>query len=229
VVTNMYDSTSMPGVEIESFRDATPFKRDYNGPLSLGDPGVSSSLWNSSRVANELFRDDRAYQPMDMITITISESSEGTKEADTEVKQSSTILNALTKILGFEAEIVKSNNNIGAEDLAGLINTSSQSDFKGEGDTTRKGTLKGSISAVVVEVLPGGLLRIEGEKIISVNREEQVMVISGLVRPKDVNSENEVMSTKVAQLRIDYYGKGVVGEAQNGGWMQRFLRKVWPF
>ena len=55
------------------------------------------------------------------------------------------------------------------------------------------------------------------------------MVISGLVRPRDVNSDNEVPSNKVANMRIDYYGRGTVGEAQYGGWLGRALRKVWPF
>ena len=85
------------------------------------------------------------------------------------------------------------------------------------------------MSAVVAEVLPSGLLRIEGEKIISMNNEEQVMVVSGLVRPRDITSDNEVLSSKVAQMRIDYYGKGTVGEAQYGGWGARLLRLIWPF
>ena len=82
---------------------------------------------------------------------------------------------------------------------------------------------------MVAEVLPSGILRIEGQKIISVNSEEQVMVISGLVRPRDINSANEVDSSKIANMRIDYYGKGIVGEAQVGGWLGRLMRLIWPF
>lgn len=55
------------------------------------------------------------------------------------------------------------------------------------------------------------------------------MVISGLVRQRDITSDNEVNSSKIAQMRIDYYGKGTVGEAQYGGWMARFMRLAWPF
>ena len=102
-------------------------------------------------------------------------------------------------------------------------------EFKGEGETNRKDTLKGTISAVVAEVLPSGLMRIEGEKIVSVNAEEQIMKISGLVRPRDVNSNNEVLSSKIANVRIDYYGRGTVDEAQYGGWAARILHRVWPF
>ena len=82
---------------------------------------------------------------------------------------------------------------------------------------------------MVAEVLPSGILRVEGEKIISVNNEEQVMVLSGLVRPRDISSDNEVLSSKIAQMRVDYYGKGTVGEAQYGGWLGRILRILWPF
>ena len=78
-------------------------------------------------------------------------------------------------------------------------------------------------------MLPSGLLRIEGEKIISVNNEDQVMVISGLVRQRDINSNNEVASGSIAQMRIDYFGKGVVAETQIGGWLGRILRIIWPF
>ena len=63
--------------------------RDYNGPLSLGDPGLSASLWHESRDGNDMFRDERAWRPLDLITIRISEQSEGSKEADTEVKSKS--------------------------------------------------------------------------------------------------------------------------------------------
>jgi flagellar L-ring protein precursor FlgH len=102
------------------------------------------------------------------------------------------------------------------------------SEFTGDGETERKGNLTGKISAMVVEVLPSGILRIEGEKIVSLNSEEEIMVISGLVRPEDVNSKNEVDSSKVANVRIDYYGNGTIGDAQRGGWLGRVLRRWWP-
>jgi flagellar L-ring protein precursor FlgH len=212
------------GVEPDFYVERSPLagKREYAGPLSLGDPGVSASLWRESRGGNNLFYDYRAWQPMDLITIVVSEDAEGTKEADTEVKSKTSIELAIEKFLGFET-------NFTDIDPGSLIKADSKNDFKGEGETTRKDSLTARISAMVAEVLPSGVLRIEGEKIISVNNEEQIMVISGLVRPRDVNSDNEVASNKVANMRIDYYGRGTVGEAQYGGWLGRGLRKIWPF
>ena len=214
----------MDGVEV--YRSQRPNALDYNGPLSLGDPGVSSSLWRASKRGNHLFQDDRAWQPYDLVTIVISENAEGTQEADTEVKTSSEIITAINNFFGFEADLTESNSNI---DLANLINATTDTDYSGEGDTTRKGTLEARISAMVVEVLPGGVLRIEGEKIISVNSEEEVMVISGLVRPRDITSTNEVNSSKVAQLRVDFFGEGPVASAQGGGWLGNIVRRIWPF
>ncbi len=200
--------------------------RDYNGPLSLGDPGQLSSLWRESGTGQDFFRDVRAWQPMDLITVTIVEKTEGKKEADTEVKGKSSISAAISNLLGFEADFIKSNPDAS---LSSLIGANTQNDFKGEGETTRKDSLKGSISAMVVEVLPTGIIRIEGTKIISVNNEEQVMVMTGLVRPRDISSENIVESSRIANMRIDYYGRGQLGDAQREGWLGRSLRTIWPF
>lgn len=212
--------------EYYEYRSQSPNIRDYNGPLSLGDPGVSASLWQESRGGNELVRDDRAWLPMDLLTIIVSENAQGSKEADTEIKSESTITAAITALLGIEDSVTKRNTQV---EPASLIDANTTNEYKGEGETTRKGSLKARVSAMVVEVLPSGILRVEGEKIISVNTEEQVIKISGLVRTKDVNSANEVDSSKIANMRIDYFGRGAIGDAQSEGWGGTLIRKVWPF
>lgn len=214
------------------YQNSAPNIRDYNGPLSLGDPGVSASLWQESRGETNLFHDFRAWQPMDLITILVTERSEGKKEADTSVKSESTFQAALENFFGYENDIEKRNSDKDGKpkvDLANLINASTSSEFKGEGDTSRTDTLKAQISAMVVEVLPGGILRIEGERIISMNNEEQIMIISGLARTRDITSDNQIDSAKIANLRIDYFGRGTIGGAQYGGWFTNLLRLLWPF
>jgi flagellar L-ring protein precursor FlgH len=198
----------------------------YSGPLELGDPGVGASLWRETRVGNDVFRDFRAWQPMDLLTIVVNEISIGRHFGLTEVKGKSEYLAGIENFFGLEEQTQEWNH---PPDLSSLIKAQTKNDYKGEGQTNRQTQLTARISAVVAEVLPSGLLRIEGEKIISVNNEEQVLVISGLVRSRDISSDNEVLSTKIAQIRIDYYGKGTVGEAQYGGWGARLLRLLWPF
>lgn len=215
-----------PGDDVQVYRSREMMKAAYRGPLSLGDPGASASLWRESRGGNDIFRDSRAWQPMDLLTIVVTEKSKGSHDADTELKSESTVEAAIQNLLGLETKALKQNPPLNVD---ALIKASSTNDFKGEGTTTRKGELTARISAVVAEVLPSGLLRIEGEKIISVNNEEQVMVISGLTRTRDISSTNEIDSSKIAQLRVDYYGQGEVGSVQHSGWLSRILRYIWPF
>lgn len=212
--------------DIQVVRSADPLQRTYSGPLALGDPGVTSSLWRESRAGNEVFRDFRAWQPLDLVTIVVTEQSLGQQLANTEVKAKSEYLAAIENFFGLEQQ---TQNWTNPPDLTSLIQAQTKNDFRGEGRTLRQAQLNARISAVVAEVLPSGLLRIEGEKIIAVNNEEQVLIISGLVRQRDINSNNEVNASQIAQVRIDYYGKGTVGEAQYGGWLSRLLRILWPF
>lgn len=215
-----------PSNDIVVYRSPDQIPASYKSGLALGDPGITSSLWRESRAGNDVFRDFRAWQPMDVVTIVVSENSKGMHDADTEIKSKSEVLAAIQHLLGFEDQVQEWDH---VPNLNAIVQASTKNDFKGEGQTNRQAQLTARISAVVAEVLPSGLLRIEGEKIIAVNNEEQVMVISGLVRQRDINSKNEVNSSNIAQMRIDYYGKGIVGEAQYGGWLGRLMRYLWPF
>lgn len=214
------------GPDVQVLRSVEQMPQPYRGPLAEGDPGVTASLWRESQSGNEPFRDFRAWQAMDLVTIVVNEITLGQQVANTEVKAKSEFLAAIENFLGLEQQ---TQNWTQPPDLSSLISASTQNNFRGEGRTIRQGQLNARISAVVAEVLPSGLLRIEGEKIIAVNNEEQVMVISGLVRQRDISSDNEVNASKIAQIRVDYYGNGTVGEAQYGGWMSRLLRILWPF
>jgi flagellar L-ring protein precursor FlgH len=212
--------------DIPIYRSVEQLPPPYKEPLPLGDPGISASLWHESRGNNEIFRDFRAWQPMDIVTIVVSERSRGIHDADTLTNSRSSVEAAIENLLGLEAQTKEWKR---PPSLTNTVNAATRNEFRGEGETRRQAELTARISAVVAEVLPSGLLRVEGEKIISVNNEEQVMVISGLVRTRDINSNNEVNSASIAQMRIDYYGKGIVGEVQYGGWLGRLMRLLWPF
>ena len=194
--------------------------------IDFRESGHSSSLWRESSGKGGIFHDFRAWKPMDLITIVVSEISEGKKEADTNIRNVNTVVAAITKLLGIETSVVSRNTQI---DPTALIDASTDSQYRGQGATVRKGSLKGTISAMVQEVLPSGVLRIEGKKIISVNNEEQVMVISGLVRVRDIDSLNSVKSSQIANMRIDYFGNGVVNDVQAPGFLSQILNKLWPF
>jgi flagellar L-ring protein FlgH len=197
----------------------------YKSKLQYGEPGVEASLWKEGRGANDIFHDYRAWQPMDLVTIVITENAEGQKGANTRMNTQSTIEAAIRNLFGLESTLTSTNRQVSP---SALINGEISKEFQSQGETLRRDRLKATISAMVAEVLPSGILRIEGEKIISMNNEEQIMIISGLVRPRDVNSDNEVLSSKIANMRIDYYGNGPLGNNQSPGWLTRIIDFIWP-
>lgn len=213
------------GVKVQRAQDQRSLA--YQSMLSEGDPGMTGSLYREDRYNTDLYRDFRPYQPMDLITIVVTERALGRQFAITEVKGKSEVLAGIKNFFGLENRPEEQWTY--PPDMSSLISANTKNDFKGQGDTNRLSELTARLSAIVVEVLPSGLLRIEGEKILAVNNEEQVMVVSGLVRQRDITSNNEVNSSQIAQMRIDYYGKGTVGEAQYGGWFARAMRILWPF
>ena len=196
------------------------------GAIDFRSPNESPSLWRPGRSQAGLFKDFRAWKPMDLLTIVVQEVTEGRKEADTNVLTNSVFQGAISRLLGLEDTLASRNTQVVP---TALLDATANSLYQGEGETIRRGSLTGTISAMVVEVLPSGILRVEGKKIISVNNEEQTMVISGLVRSRDINSDNEVDSSKIANMRIDYFGSGLVSEAQSPGWLGRIFLKLWPF
>lgn len=204
------------------------FPKSYQPVLyPFGPVRQNPSLWPDEGPASSLYRDFRAFQPLDIITIIVNESSEGKKSADTEAKSQVSILAGIAKLFGIETKKWKSNN--AGIDPTKLIDASTKTNFKGEGETNRSGKMLAQVSAVIKDVLPNGLLRVEGRKSITINREEEVIVISGLVRPSDINAFNQVQSNRIADLEISFFGNGVLGDEQGPGWLYSFFRSFWPF
>jgi flagellar L-ring protein FlgH len=214
------------GATYPPINPADQFRSEARAGLDFRENSSSSSLWHESQGKGGLYHDFRAWKPMDLITILVSEISEGKKEADTNILNQNSVTAAISKFLGIESSILSRNKQM---DPAALVDATTQSNFNGQGETIRKGSLKGTISGMVMEVLPSGILRIEGKKIISVNNEEQVMIISGLVRVRDIDSLNRVQSSQVANMRIDYFGNGIVNDVQSPGLIGKLFNMIWPF
>ena len=109
------------------------------------------------------------------------------------------------------------------------VGGSSKTNFKGEGKTARSEYLTATVPAMVRKVLPNGNLFVEGHRVILVNSEEQHFYISGVVRPIDIDQENSVKSSMVADAEIEFVGRGVLTDNQRQGWLSRYLGWIWPF
>jgi flagellar L-ring protein FlgH len=174
-----------------------------------------------------LFNDHRAFSPMDLVSIKINDNTRGRKRANTQTRSEFDLLAGITNFFGIETKHWAANNT--ALDPSALVRAGTEKEFMGEGDMQRQAQLQAQMSAVVLEVLPNGVLRIEGSKIVAINAEEEIMVISGLVRQRDIDAENSVDSNKIANMRIDFYGHGTLSDAQAPGWGASLFNKSGHF
>jgi flagellar L-ring protein precursor FlgH len=187
------------------------------------------SLWSEMSEVS-LFQDMKARKVGDTVTVRIVEDPEAALNANTKTSRSSSIDAAKLKFLGFMKALAEKNSRLaqdpGTDDL---MLASLGTKFDGKGTTDRDGHVKAYITAVVKKVLFNGNLYISGQREIRVNHETQYITLSGVVRPKDITSSNEVSSTYVADARITYSGSGPVADKQKPGWLGRIVDYVWPF
>ena len=203
----------------------TPKHREYKLPSESGknedQPLSPGSLWREGRPASLLFTDARALRANDLVVIKIEEVADAKRSANTNLSRESESAAKIDAFLGLLEKLNKS----GKVDIAGM----SKSSFKGQGDTNRSEYLTATVPAMVRKVLSNGNLFIEGHRVILVNNEEQHFYISGVVRPIDIDQENSVKSSMVADAEIEFVGRGVLTDNQKQGWLSRFLGWVWPF
>ncbi len=101
--------------------------------------------------------------------------------------------------------------------------------FKGKGDASQSNALSGEVSVTIAAVYPNGTMLVKGEKLLTLNRGDERVQISGIVRAIDIGPDNRVLSTRVANANIRYVGKGEIARASKQGWLQRFFSILSPF
>lgn len=186
----------------------------------------TGTLWRDQNGANYQFTDDRARFVGDLLTILIRESDSGSKEATTSTQSESSVFGNLEQFFGLPQQLQMKNPTM---DFTQLVKAEAQRQWDGEGATARAGQLTARLTVEVKGISPNGNLYVQGKKIVAVNNEDQHVVLSGWVRPDDVNAANEVESGRVSEVRIDYYGVGPVGRQQKAGWGMFIMDWVWPF
>ena len=109
------------------------------------------------------------------------------------------------------------------------VNMGANQSFRGTGEAEQSNRLSGEISVTIAAVYPNGTMLVRGEKLVTLNRGDEFIKISGLVRDADIAPDNRVLSTRVADARITYSGRGQVARASQQGWLERFFSRVSPF
>ena len=195
-------------------------------PQPVAATSASGSLWPGENARNMLFVSNKARRVNDIVTIVISETSVGTTKASTNTSRDTTTAAGVGTMLGLEKSATNGNSNMqGSINIGG---TSSNS-LKGAGDTSRSTVLTTNLTARVIKVMENGTLFIEGRRQLTMNGEDQYVVISGIIRPDDINNDNVIASQYISDARISYSGAGVINDKMKPGWLTRVADAVWPF
>jgi flagellar L-ring protein FlgH len=182
--------------------------------------------------SQELFTDRQARRVGDILTVNLVENLSGTSTSETAVDKANNTNITNPTILGVSPEFdLPSGLPLAVTKALNLATTlTSTSTFAGESDAAKANTLTGNISVTVVEVYPNGNVFVRGEKRLTVNEGREFIRLSGIVRKGDIQADNTVDSTKIADASIYYVGEGQAADSNKMGWLARFFNSaIFPF
>jgi flagellar L-ring protein FlgH len=203
-----------------------PAYRPVHMPMPTPQP-VSynpNSLWrNGSRA---FFKDQRAHQVGDILTVKVKITDKAKYENETTRTRSNKEDSGITDFIGSKTLGASASKAI----LPGrLLTADSTASSDGKGSIDRKEELQTNVAGVVTQVLPNGNLVIEGKQEVRVNFEIRELIVAGIVRPEDIESDNTIDSTKIAEARIAYGGRGQITDVQQPRYGQQVMDVLLPF
>ena len=181
-------------------------------------PVANGSIFQASMGYTPLTSGARAGNVGDIITIVLVERMQATKSNSADTSRNGNIgltppsTGVLSKLFS-------------PSDVA----MGGQNGFTGKGNATQSNALSGEITVTVAQTYPNGTMLVRGEKALTLNRGDEYIQLSGLVRQADIGPDNRIASTRVADAKIIYTGKGEIARASRQGWLQRFFSMVSPF
>ena len=174
-----------------------------------------AALWMAG-----LMGDLRARNVNDLVTVQVVETITAQGSADSSMDKSSKGSASVANLFGLESKYP------GWLDPTSLASLGASTTFKGGGNTSRSGSLSAVMTARVADVLPNGNLVLEGVREIEINGDRQIVVLTGVVRTADIGPGNVVTSTAIGQMRIRYFGRGLIKDNLQPGWLVRVLNKI---
>jgi flagellar L-ring protein precursor FlgH len=178
-------------------------------------PAAAGAIFRSGSELR-LFEDHTARRAGDILTIRLVESTRASKSASLGVVKDSSTQVPLPTVGGNPVDWLDTDLKVGR-------------DYSGDGEADQSNRLVGEVTVVVVAVRPNGNLLVMGDKRLTLNQGEEVLRLTGEVRPDDVEPGNTVLSSRVANARITYAGSGAIADASDVGWLGRvFLSPYFP-
>lgn len=184
-----------------------------------------NSLWRAG--ARSFFKDQRASQVGDILTVDINITDTASLSNTTSTSRTGDQSAAVTGLFGFQKPIERVLP--GSDSLGTGVGTTSSSAAKGTGTVNRSEKIQLSVAAVITDVLPNGNFLVAGRQEVKVNAEVRELLVSGIIRPQDISAENTVQHTQLAEARISYGGRGDLTVIQRPRPGQRIAERILPF
>jgi flagellar L-ring protein precursor FlgH len=212
-LSSVDNPTTKPGYKPVQMPMPTPQPATYN----------PNSLWrNGSRA---FFKDQRAHQVGDILTVKVNINDTAQFANETQRSRTTTEDSAITNFIG--ANTIA--NPAKAVLPGSLLTTNGDSSTDGKGSINRQEELQTNVAAVVTQMLPNGNLVIEGKQEIKVNFEVRELIVAGVVRPEDIDSDNTIDLPKIAEARVAYGGRGQITDFQQPPLGQQVMDVILPF
>ncbi|MBR0843308.1 flagellar basal body L-ring protein FlgH [Bradyrhizobium liaoningense] len=210
-LTPIDDPTTQPGYRPVQMPMPTPQPASYN----------PNSLWRTGSRA--FFKDQRAAQVGDILTVAVRITDRANIANETKRSRGNRENSGIGNFLG--ANLIKEQSVLPGR----MLTADSTASSEGKGTVVRREALQTNVAAVVTQLLPNGNLVVEGKQEVRVNNEVRELVVAGIVRPEDIQSDNTIESSKIAEARISYGGRGQISDVQQPRYGQQALDVLLPF
>jgi flagellar L-ring protein FlgH len=212
-LTEIENPTTQPGYKPVQMPMPKPEQASYN----------ANSLWrNGSRA---FFKDQRAARIGDLLTVTVNITDKANLSNETQRSRTNKEDSGITDFIGAKTLGVQAQKVLPGR----ILTADSTASSDGKGSVNRQEALQTNVAAVVTQVLPNGNLVVEGKQEIRVNFEIRELIVAGIVRPEDIQSDNTIDSSKIAQARIAYGGRGQITDIQQPRYGQQVMDVLLPF
>jgi flagellar L-ring protein precursor FlgH len=203
-----------------------PTARPGYKPVQMPMPAIQPATYNPNSLwrngARAFFKDQRAHQVGDILTVSVNITDKAIIDNETQRSRTSDDDSSITALFGL-------NKFLNTAVPGHLVTTDSTTSLDGKGSVNRSEALQTNVAAVVTQVLPNGNLVVEGKQEIRVNFEMRELIVAGIVRPQDIQSDNTIDSSKIAQARISYGGRGQITDVQQQRYGSQLLDVLLPF
>ncbi|MEA3213587.1 MAG: flagellar L-ring protein FlgH [Chthoniobacter sp.] len=208
--------------------------------------GLAGSLWNES-TTNErgMFADKRARRVGDIVTIVVQENTVANNSLELKTAReakagnANPLVNVINQFISALPATILGKNRVtdemtksrvpGASLTVPPIEVGGTVEYKGGGDITNRQVVTSRVAVTVVDVLPNGNMVVEGVRLVRFSGETQYASLRGVLRPADVQKDNTVLSTNIADAQVEFVSEGSLSDAQKKGWLLRLTNKVSPF